>query len=108
MPARAPAQVRICVVGDALVAGLGDRKALGWVGRVAARTPQDETPVTLFPLGAPGETSADLAARWWEESRRRFGTRMAGRPGPGGAAAAGEDGEIACRLGPGLGRGGPP
>ncbi len=30
-------QVRICVVGDALVSGVGDPKALGWVGRVAAR-----------------------------------------------------------------------
>ena len=43
------AQVRISVVGDALVAGVGDLKALGWVGRVAARTPQDEMPVTMFP-----------------------------------------------------------
>jgi acyl-CoA thioesterase I len=102
---RMPAQVRICVVGDALVAGVGDLKALGWVGRVAARTPQDELPVTMFPLGVPGETTADLAARWWDESRRRFGDGMAGRPGPGGAAAAGDAGEVACRLVLGLGHG---
>jgi lysophospholipase L1-like esterase len=102
---RAPAQVRICVVGDALVAGVGDLKALGWVGRVSARTPQDEMPVTMFALGVPGETTADLAARWWEESRRRFGSGMSGRPGPGGAATTGEDGEVGCRLVLGLGHG---
>ena len=105
MAVRAPAEVRICVVGDALVAGVGDLKALGWVGRVSARTPQDEIPVTTFALGVPDETTADLAARWWDESRRRFGAGMAGRPGPGGAATTGEDGEVACRLVLGLGHG---
>lgn len=80
-------EIRICVVGDALVAGQGDAKALGWVGRVAARTPQDETTVTLFPLGVPGETTADLATRWWEECDRRF------------------RGHTACRLVLGLGHG---
>jgi acyl-CoA thioesterase-1 len=68
-----PAELRICVVGDALVAGVGDAKSLGWVGRVAARTPQDESRLATFALGVPDETTAELAARWWEESRRRFG-----------------------------------
>ena len=67
-------EIRLCVIGDALVAGVGDPKALGWVGRVAARTPQDETSLSVFTLGVPGETTADLGSRWWEEATRRFGT----------------------------------
>ena len=65
--------LRICVVGDDLVAGIGDPRALGWVGRVLARTSRENGPVTAFPLGVPGETTAGLLARWREESARRFG-----------------------------------
>lgn len=68
----AGADVRVCVVGDALVAGVGDPKALGWVGRVAARTPRTEAIVTLYPLGVPGEDTGSLVDRWREESGRRF------------------------------------
>jgi acyl-CoA thioesterase-1 len=64
--------MRICVVGDALVAGVGDGRSLGWVGRVGARTPRDDVAITLFPLGVPGETSAALLTRWREETGRRF------------------------------------
>ena len=64
--------LRVCVVGDALVAGVGDARSLGWVGRVGARTPRDEGPVTMFPLGVPGETTAALLTRWREETNRRF------------------------------------
>ncbi|GAB7190403.1 GDSL-type esterase/lipase family protein [Kineococcus sp. NUM-3379] len=64
--------VRVCVVGDEFVTGVGDPRSLGWVGRVAARTPREDREVTLFPLGVPGETTSDLAARWREETARRF------------------------------------
>jgi lysophospholipase L1-like esterase len=57
---------RICVVGDELVAGVGDPKALGWVGRVTARTPVEPPPVVMT-LAVPGETTAGLAARWEAE-----------------------------------------
>jgi acyl-CoA thioesterase-1 len=80
--------LRICVVGDDLVAGIGDARSLGWVGRVGARTPREETPFALFPLGVPDETTAGLLGRWREESDRRF------------AGAPLED----CRLVVGLGR----
>jgi acyl-CoA thioesterase-1 len=70
-------ETRICVIGDALVAGVGDPKALGWVGRVAARTPQDEISISVFTLGVPDETTADLGSRWWEETNRRFGSAEA-------------------------------
>jgi len=70
-------EIRICVIGDALVAGVGDPRAQGWVGRVAARTPQDEATISFFTLGVPDETTADLGTRWWEETNRRFGTTVA-------------------------------
>jgi acyl-CoA thioesterase-1 len=80
--------LRVCVVGDDLVAGIGDARSLGWVGRVSARTPRDEVALALFPLGVPDETTAGLLARWREEAFRRFA-----------GAAAGD-----CRLVVGLGR----
>jgi acyl-CoA thioesterase I len=63
---------RICVVGDALVAGVGDPKALGWTGRVGARTPVEASPLALFPLGIPGEGTAGLLERWLSETTRRW------------------------------------
>jgi lysophospholipase L1-like esterase len=81
--------LRVCVVGDDLVAGVGDPKALGWVGRVASRTSRNEGQVTVFPLGIPDETTHGLSGRWREETARRF------------AGAAPVD----CRLVIGLGHG---
>ncbi|MFC4555992.1 GDSL-type esterase/lipase family protein [Georgenia faecalis] len=71
-------QVRICVVGDELVAGLGDARGLGWVGRVTART-RTETPMLVAPLAVPDETSTALAARWETECARRFGRHTTNR-----------------------------
>jgi lysophospholipase L1-like esterase len=73
----AAGELRVCVVGDELVCGMGDPKALGWVGRVASRTPREQGLVTLFPLGVPGETTAGLLERWREETGRRFGAGSA-------------------------------
>lgn len=67
---------RICVVGDELVAGVGDAKALGWVGRVTARTAIDPPPVVMT-LAVPGETTAELAARWEAEVMLRLGPEPA-------------------------------
>jgi len=82
-----PRRLRVCVVGDDLVAGVGDPRSLGWVGRVGARTSRTDAEVTLFGLGVPAETTADLLARWGAETQRRF------------AGATAED----CRLVVGLG-----
>lgn len=60
---------RVCVVGDAFVAGVGDPKALGWTGRVAARTPGAGP---LFALGVPGEATPGLLSRWQGETGLRF------------------------------------
>jgi lysophospholipase L1-like esterase len=65
-------EVRVCIVGDDLVAGVGDPRSLGWVGRVGARTSRGEGQVTLYPLGVPTETTAELLGRWREETDRRF------------------------------------
>ena len=69
-------QRRICVVGDELVAGTGDPKSLGWLGRVCARTALDPAPVVM-PLAVPGETTAGLAARWEAEVMLRRGPEPA-------------------------------
>lgn len=63
---------RICVIGDELVAGTGDPKALGWVGRVVARTPLEPLPHVLT-LAVPGETTTALSARWQDEVALRLG-----------------------------------
>lgn len=65
-------QRRICVVGDELVAGTGDPKALGWLGRVCARTAMEPPPVVMA-LAVPGETTAALSARWEAEVMLRLG-----------------------------------
>jgi acyl-CoA thioesterase I len=63
--------VRICVIGDELVAGAGDPRGLGWVGRVAART-QPEQPPHVYTLAVPGESTTALAARWEQEVTPRL------------------------------------
>jgi lysophospholipase L1-like esterase len=65
-------QVRICVVGDELATGVGDARALGWTGRVMART-NFGRPAIVFTLAIPGETSTQLSARWEAETGARFG-----------------------------------
>ena len=79
--------LRVCVAGDDLVAGVGDPRSLGWVGRVGARTSRSESAVTIYALGVPAETTAELLTRWAQETTRRF------------AGAPAED----CRLVVGLG-----
>jgi lysophospholipase L1-like esterase len=63
--------VRLCVVGDSYVVGYGDPRALGWVGRVAARTPRDDVDLTVHQLGVRGDSTAGVLARWREETERR-------------------------------------
>lgn len=55
--------LRVFFVGDELIAGLGDKRALGWSGRVVARTPLDP-PLLAINLAFPGESSATLTNRW--------------------------------------------
>ena len=63
--------VRVCVVGSSMALGYGDPKALGWVGRVAARTPQDEIDLSVYNLSVRGDTTAGVLERWRSEVGRR-------------------------------------
>ena len=75
----------MCVLGDELVAGTGDPRALGWVGRVVARTPQERFRLTAHALGVPGETTTGMS------------DALAGRDRP----AAGRHGRLVLGLGHG-------
>lgn len=63
---------RILFFGDSLVAGVGDPEGRGWVGRVAAEAASAGWPVTAYNLGVRGETSVQVAARWWREAEPRL------------------------------------
>lgn len=63
--------VRVSVLGDSYVAGVGDAEHRGWVGRVAAWAHVIGLPTTVYPLGVRGDTSADVRNRWADETRLR-------------------------------------
>lgn len=62
--------VRVCFAGDSFVLGVGDPKALGWVGRVAART--TGVALTAYNLGVRGESIGEVGARLRHELPPRF------------------------------------
>lgn len=71
--------IRITALGDELLAGHGDPRALGWFGRVMARTQDPALRLQSFVLAAPGEGSEALAERWLGEANRRFGDLVENR-----------------------------
>ena len=70
--ASARPRIRVIALGDELLAGVGDARALGWLGRAVAREQGAEAPVELFGVPVPGETSASLAERWDGEVAMRI------------------------------------
>ncbi|WP_126417293.1 GDSL-type esterase/lipase family protein [Trueperella bialowiezensis] len=58
--------MRVFFVGDELVAGYGDARALGWVGRTIARSPH-EPPIMALPLAWPGHSTEHLSTSWEHE-----------------------------------------
>ncbi|RKT77330.1 lysophospholipase L1-like esterase [Terracoccus luteus] len=64
--------VGMAFVGASLVAGYGDPKGLGWVGRVVARTQHPDLDLTAYNLGVRGDTSGDVVARWGAECHPRW------------------------------------
>lgn len=63
--------VRVIALGDDLLAGAGDSRTLGWIGRAIARSTQ-ETPIDLYACAVPGADSAAIAERWEEDVRARY------------------------------------
>lgn len=64
--------VRIVILGDAIISAAGDPKGMGWVGRVTSKTPSNSPRIDIFALPAPDETTSMLAERWQSEVQRRF------------------------------------
>ncbi|MFT4246209.1 MAG: GDSL-type esterase/lipase family protein [Micrococcaceae bacterium] len=71
--------MRIVAVGDDLLAGVGDTRALGWLGRVLARTPRKDPQINVYPLAMPNEGTAKLVDRWEKEAAPRFEERTDNR-----------------------------
>ena len=65
-------RIRIAAVGDHLLAGAGDARAIGWWGRVLARTQAPGVELENYVLAVPHETTEDLNERWWGEASRRY------------------------------------
>jgi hypothetical protein len=65
-------KIRIAAVGDELLAGTGDQRALGWLGRTLARTNPSPASLESFILASPNEGTEELAGRWLQEAGRRF------------------------------------
>ena len=63
--------MRICFIGDSLVAGSYDAECLGWVGRIAASARARGHDVSPYNLGVRGENSAQIAKRWRAEAECR-------------------------------------
>jgi lysophospholipase L1-like esterase len=72
MEIEAGTETRIVILGDETTTTIGDVKALGWVGRVIARTPVEDPIIDIYNVPSPGETSAGLLERWSLEVQRRF------------------------------------
>lgn len=65
-------EYRIIFIGDELIAGVRDARAMGWTGRVLART-ESPIPIIGMPLAMPGEDSHGLVSRWQSEVLPRLG-----------------------------------
>lgn len=70
-PAR-PVPIRLIALGDEILAGAGDTRALGWLGRAVAREQGARARIELFSSALPRETSAELAERWDAEVEQRM------------------------------------
>lgn len=71
--------IRVVILGDSIVGAAGDPRGMGWVGRVASKTPATEPRIDIFALPVPSETSGQLSERWKEEAGRRFSTATENR-----------------------------
>lgn len=70
--AAAPGRTRLIALGDELLAGVGDARTLGWIGRAVSREQGPGAPIELFTSALPGDNSASLSERWDAEVSRRI------------------------------------
>lgn len=63
-------RVRVIALGDEVLAGSGDAKAMGWLGRAVAKHNDGADSADLFHAAMPGETTAELARRWEPDVQR--------------------------------------
>lgn len=64
--------IRIVALGNELLAGVGDSRALGWFGRVMSKTHDDRHRLQHYVLAMPGEGTEALSHRWRQEAMPRF------------------------------------
>ena len=71
--------LRVCFLGDSVVAGVGDPEHLGWAGRLAARSARTGRPLTAYNLGVRGHTSRDVSRHFLRECEQRLPDTADGR-----------------------------
>ncbi|MGH3897542.1 MAG: GDSL-type esterase/lipase family protein [Pseudonocardiaceae bacterium] len=64
--------VRVCVLGDSYVVGVGDPTGQGWVGGVAMAGRARGLDLTVYNLGLRRDTSVNVSHRWFDEVSLRF------------------------------------
>lgn len=74
-----PRRIRLVALGDELLTGVGDPRALGWLGRVLSKTALDGLELQCYALPVPGEGTEALSRRWEEESAARFSSSTENR-----------------------------
>lgn len=72
--AEGPRDIGIVIVGDSLVAGVGDPKGQGWVTRVIGRSQIPGAVLRAYNLGIEGDSSGDVLHRWEAEATPRWRT----------------------------------
>ena len=65
-------QVRVIALGDEVLAGEGDPRTLGWIGRAIAKAQGPHARISLYSAALPQQTSATLADRWDRVVQERF------------------------------------
>jgi lysophospholipase L1-like esterase len=63
---------RLLCFGDSFVAGVGDPRGQGWVGRVVEAAHAAGRPLMAYNLGVRRETSVEVAVRWRFEAMPRL------------------------------------
>ncbi|HKG03317.1 MAG TPA: GDSL-type esterase/lipase family protein [Conexibacter sp.] len=64
--------LRLLCFGDSFVAGVGDPRGQGWVGRVVEAAHAAGRPLMAYNLGVRRETSIEVAVRWRFEAMPRL------------------------------------